>query len=461
MLKIASDKVARADLKHEARLLGMCSHPHVVALIEADPSGRWLAAERVPGTTLDTWSRGKPISEILRVIFEFISAVQHLHGVGIVHGDIKPPNVLVDSEGHPKLIDLGAAQHPDANRRTSATLGFAAPEVLAGEVPSKASDVYGIGALLFAALTGRPPIDAPDPAALAWLPLQTVAPSPAEYRWDVPDKLDKLVLQMLNRAPGKRPDLARLVELLLEAESGNPPAPVVGMHSERARLRRAVASAADGSPSIVVVYGPPGSGRKTLLQVAMRSARREGLEYVKTPDDGGLFKAIREAKTTPVAVCSPTPTAVAAMKRLVLGQVPCLVMFRSESPVPALKPAQAVHITPSPLTPEDVRQLARIYGADPRRAVEWHHLCQGLPRAARRLVKAHAHGNKKKAISRGEFQVIDAVRANGSVDIDMLAKLTRTKRHTLLDLCESLVAQNLLEFDDLSHTFRLIRSTEK
>jgi len=73
------------------------------------------------------------------------------------------------------------------------------------------------------------------------------------------------------------------------------------------------------------------------------------------------------------------------------------------------------------------------------------------------LVKAHATGSTQKSISRTEFQVIDAIRSQGEMGIPDLALAVGTTQHNLLDLCETLVAQDLIEFDETSSKMRLVR----
>ena len=102
-------------------------------------------------------SPGLPTSSVMRWMAQAAEAITVLHDRGIVHGDIKPANLVLDRRGRVVVVDLGSSSVPEARGRGAGTPRFRAPEQAAGEVPSRAADVYGLAATAFALLTGSPP----------------------------------------------------------------------------------------------------------------------------------------------------------------------------------------------------------------------------------------------------------------------------------------------------------------
>lgn len=166
-----SDPSFAQRLLVEARLQGRLDHPHVariyeVGQLDGDP---FIAMQLIKGQSLDELGPGLPMETKLRLLIQVAGAVQAAHQEGLVHRDLKPGNILVeprpDGELHPYLTDFGLARGADGSGMT--TLGFAAgtlpftsPEQASGEGPVDfRSDVYGLGATLYALLTGRPPFE--------------------------------------------------------------------------------------------------------------------------------------------------------------------------------------------------------------------------------------------------------------------------------------------------------------
>jgi len=158
--------------REERRLLARLSHPGIARLIDGGvaPDGSpWFAMEYVEGERIDHWCRDRRLSvrERVRLMIRVCDAVQHAHQQLIVHRDLKPGNVLVTSDGTPRLLDFGIAKllAPDdgdtleATRPGAAPLSvpYAAPEQLREEPVSTAIDVYALGVLLHLLLTGALP----------------------------------------------------------------------------------------------------------------------------------------------------------------------------------------------------------------------------------------------------------------------------------------------------------------
>lgn len=170
---LASDDGLAARMALERRIGARLEHPGIARLYDAglDSEGRpYIAMEHVVGVPIDAWVRMRRLDPraIVRLEVQVARAVAYAHGRLVVHRDLKPGNVLVDSDGQPHLLDFGiaklleAAEHPlDPSSEFGAAMtpAYAAPEQFRGEPAAVQSDVYSLGVLLYELLTGRTPHD--------------------------------------------------------------------------------------------------------------------------------------------------------------------------------------------------------------------------------------------------------------------------------------------------------------
>lgn len=202
-------------LQREAELSRRLAHPDIVAVHEAGLRGplAWLAMERVQGVDLGRYTeprRRLPDNLVLRIGARVASALAHAHAHGVVHRDLKPGNVIVNlAAGQVKLADFGVAHDADASHtRTGMSLGtpaYMAPEQLAGEPATPASDAYALGVMLFELLTSRRPHQADT---LGDLLRATATQAPAALgalRPDLPAPAVAAVESLLARRPAARP----------------------------------------------------------------------------------------------------------------------------------------------------------------------------------------------------------------------------------------------------------------
>jgi len=158
---------AREELLGEAHiLLAISPHP-ALPLVREDffeADSYVVAMDWVDGVDLATLlgDRGRPglaPSSVLAYLAQAAEALTHLHSQDppVIHGDVKPANLILTKGGRVKLVDFGLSSAPDAPRRRTGTPGFRAPELAAGGMPSRASDIYALAATAFALLTGAPP----------------------------------------------------------------------------------------------------------------------------------------------------------------------------------------------------------------------------------------------------------------------------------------------------------------
>ncbi len=463
-LKLARTDAHRAALRREVGALQLGPHPGLPELIDHDPDFGWVALGYIKGSQIDQWAQVQEVEDVVDAAGRLLDVLSFLHGHGLLHGDIKPSNVLVDAAGRVRLIDLGVASAPeDRPEGFTGTLGYAAPELLKGAVPRiPQADLYGMGALLYTCLTGRPPFVAADPAALTYLPLVSLPPPASSLNTDIPEALDELLARLLARDPDRRPATVDEVRALLDAvQDSVPPRPVLGMDDEREALRRAVVGAADGEPRVVVLYGPPGSGRRTLIAEAVAHARREGIAYHKTADIQALLDAIRAGDQVVAAVLRGTSNNAQKLASVVLrDRLPCLLLLHSDRPLPALTSQGAIELTPAPLSAADIARLARLMGADEDLADTWRLETLGLPAAVLGRIRAWRREELGDEPSLAPLppesrHILEELRRGRVRTVPDLARATEHSEHALLDHCEVLFAEGLIEPADDGQAVRL------
>ncbi len=155
----------------EAEAVARLKHPNIVQIYEiGEVEGRpYFSLEYVEGGSVEDLFGGKPMAwrAAAKLVTELARAVQAAHEQGIVHRDLKPANVLLDSDGTPKITDFGIAKRLDAVRQTQTgkilgTPCYMSPEQALGrgDLVGPGADIYALGAILYDALTGRPPFEA-------------------------------------------------------------------------------------------------------------------------------------------------------------------------------------------------------------------------------------------------------------------------------------------------------------
>lgn len=210
------DVAERRRLRREGRFLQRFSHPHLVRAYEVieDP---WptLILETLTGDTLEALleerRRRLALSEVLYLGLHLCSAVHYLHGHGLLHLDLKPSNIIAEG-GVAKVLDLSIARPPGRGHAGVGTRVYMAPEQARGGLLSAATDVWGIGAVLFEAASGTRPFAGYD-KQMKYPQLERRTVSIRAQR-RVPAPFARAVDGCLEPAPERRPTLQQLFSML-------------------------------------------------------------------------------------------------------------------------------------------------------------------------------------------------------------------------------------------------------
>ncbi len=169
---------AHERFMNEAKLSAQISHPNVATLFDfLDLGGRaFIIMEFVDGITIDALiDQNNKLDErkAINIVKQALEGLQAAHKLGILHRDLKPSNLILNSEGKVKLMDFGIAKSSNskdltAQNRIIGTAEYIAPEIYLGKKPSKRSDLYAVGIILYKMLTGKTPFDENNEARLIY-----------------------------------------------------------------------------------------------------------------------------------------------------------------------------------------------------------------------------------------------------------------------------------------------------
>jgi eukaryotic-like serine/threonine-protein kinase len=214
----------------EARITARIRHPNVTAVHDVvhHRGTHCLVMDYRGGVTLAELLVGGhrlPPSTVAAIGLRLLAALRAVHEAGVVHCDVKPANVLIDDDGVPALIDFGIAETVGADpahpaRRTGDLIGspaYMAPELVRGEAPQPAADLWSFGATLYAAVEGRPPFAHDDVVPTLTAVLHD-RPAPARRA----GRLRPLLARLLVKDPAERPCHDAIHALLSDAYPGAP-----------------------------------------------------------------------------------------------------------------------------------------------------------------------------------------------------------------------------------------------
>ncbi|MDI9975808.1 protein kinase [Rhodococcus sp. IEGM 1307] len=270
------DEENRARFLREQRAAGrLTGHPNIVTVLHAGVTGNGRPFIVMPyhaEGSLDERIRRHgplPLDEALRLGVKMAGALAAAHRLGILHRDVKPGNILITDYGEPALTDFGIAHIAGGFETTAGVVtgspAFTAPEVVAGESPSPAADVYGLGATLFAAFTGHAAFERRSGEQLVAQFLRiTSEPVPNPREHGISEGVSAVIERAMSAEAGARPSAVELGRQLRESQLHHGfPVDEMAMHTEPAAVQ--------GGASVRPSWSPADSGRTGGLPLELTS----------------------------------------------------------------------------------------------------------------------------------------------------------------------------------------------
>jgi serine/threonine-protein kinase len=246
--QFGSDPAFIERFRREAQAAANLSHENIAGIYDtgADGGRHYIVMEFVEGENLEQRLRREgPLDPLaaIDIALQVVAALEVAHRRGIVHRDVKPHNVLINSEGKVKVTDFGIAKAISASSQTDTGLiigsvHYFSPEQARGDPTGPQSDLYSLGVVLFEALTARRPFEGSNPVAVAHKQIYEQPPLPSEYRPDLPEEMESIVLRCLEKSLARRYATAAELKGYLENARERIISRMGGARGKAAPLRR-------------------------------------------------------------------------------------------------------------------------------------------------------------------------------------------------------------------------------
>jgi tetratricopeptide (TPR) repeat protein len=342
---------AQSALVNEFRTLASLRHPHIVSVLDYG-----FESDGTPFFTMELLESPVPLVRAAKqcdlngkvsLLLELLQALVYLHRHAIVHHDLKPSNVLVDSSGHVRVVDFGLALRTQLTTRRAGTLAYMAPEVITGGVATEATDLYSFGVLAYECLCGHRPFLMRNTSQLR---RDILKKKPDFTRFDDGQNAPILptIERLLTKDPSLRPNDAKAVILDLCNAVGMPSpeethdirnsflqtAPMVGRDAELAQLERALENTKLGQGAVCLVTGETGVGKTRLMDELRIRAMLSGIHVVR--GQGQLDSALTLHLWQEVILALLLITEVSDAEASVLKAIVPTIADLLERPIPDL-----------------------------------------------------------------------------------------------------------------------------
>jgi eukaryotic-like serine/threonine-protein kinase len=203
-----------ARFRREAQSAAGLAHPNIVNVYDVGRDGDtwYIVQELIDGTDLATLIRQRgqfTVADATEVIAQVAVALDYAHSRGIIHRDVKPHNILIDSRGTAKVVDFGIAKGVNDIKMTDAgtalgTAGYISPEQATGAPLTAASDLYSTGVVLYEMLTGRLPFVGDTAVSVAMQHVRNAPPPPSRFNAKIPRPTEAVILRAMEKLPERR-----------------------------------------------------------------------------------------------------------------------------------------------------------------------------------------------------------------------------------------------------------------
>jgi serine/threonine-protein kinase len=307
--QLAADPTVRERFRREAKSAQVIAHPNVIEIFdqgETTEGTPYIVMELLDGKTLADLIALGPIATTrgIPIMIQIARGIARAHDLGVVHRDLKPENIFVcsrsDGSDLVKILDFGIARSRGDTRLTNAgelfgTPQYLAPERIMGGDTGASVDLYALGVIFFEMATGKPPFEAADATTFLIKHMKEPAPPPRSFEPNVPEKLDALVVQLLEKDPKARPVDAHRVEQDLVAlaravKASIPPEPEEDPSSSRIPARTLPAIVVEQWAKRLDVF-------QRMLERSSGASRPKELDGI-LGEIGKLVREISDVRTT-------------------------------------------------------------------------------------------------------------------------------------------------------------------
>ena len=211
--EISNDKQAVRQFITESKAVAMLDHPNIVKILDVviREEIKYIVMSYIEGETLREYmdrNGALPVNKTIDILQQVLDALDHAHGKGVVHRDIKPQNILMLKNGKIVVTDFGIAKIADgdtiSDEKTIGTVYYISPEQAEGGAIDHRSDIYSLGAMLFEMITGKLPFNAESTVAIALKQISEPTPSVREYLPTIPVGMEQIVRYAMEKSPESR-----------------------------------------------------------------------------------------------------------------------------------------------------------------------------------------------------------------------------------------------------------------